>query len=208
MPTSLDPSRALDLPPPYTLITLREIGDAFAHARAIAAQAGAGTLVVTRRYDLAEFAVVLEPEEPLATARRAFFAGINALADTVSAAAPPERTVAIEWPGRLLFDGALIGGGRLAWSDGPEDEPPGFLVFSGLLRTVVVNEGEPGAWSVGTTLEAEGFEVLDAGALIESFSRHLMVGIDRWQERGFKPIGQDYLARLSTERGARGAAST
>src|SRR5499425_2443274 len=61
---------ALDLPPPYRLVTLREVGDAFAHARQVAAEEGAGTLVYVGRFDLAEFAVVLEPEEPLKTARR------------------------------------------------------------------------------------------------------------------------------------------
>ena len=62
---------ALDLPPPFRLVTLREVGDAFAHAAAIAAEEGAGTLVYVGRFDLAEFAVVLEPDEPLRTARRA-----------------------------------------------------------------------------------------------------------------------------------------
>ena len=37
----------------------------------IAAEQGAGTLVYVGRFDLAEFAVVLEPDEPLRTARRA-----------------------------------------------------------------------------------------------------------------------------------------
>ena len=55
--------QALDLPPPYRLVTLRESGDAFAHACAIAGSEGAGTIVWTRRFDLAEFAVVLEPED-------------------------------------------------------------------------------------------------------------------------------------------------
>ena len=62
---------ALDLPPPFRLVTLREVGDAFAHATAVAAEEGAGTLVYVGRFDLAEFAVVLEPDEPLRTARRA-----------------------------------------------------------------------------------------------------------------------------------------
>ncbi|HEX2365159.1 MAG TPA: hypothetical protein VHJ00_09040, partial [Bradyrhizobium sp.] len=48
--------RALDLPPGYTLVSLRESGDAFAHGLAIAAQAGAGTLISVGRYDLVEFA--------------------------------------------------------------------------------------------------------------------------------------------------------
>ena len=61
---SLRPSvtnRAVDLPPPYRLVTLREAGDAFEHACAMAPEAGAGTLVWVRRFDVAEFAVVLEP---------------------------------------------------------------------------------------------------------------------------------------------------
>ena len=33
----------LDLPPPFRLVTLREAGDAFAHARSIAADEGAGS---------------------------------------------------------------------------------------------------------------------------------------------------------------------
>ena len=76
--TSLAPR--LDLPPPFRLVVLREAGDAFAHAKAIAAAEGAGTLVHVGRFDLAEFAVVLEPEEPLRTARRALYVGLCALA--------------------------------------------------------------------------------------------------------------------------------
>jgi hypothetical protein len=70
---------ALDLPPPFSLVTLREVGDAFAHAQAIASEQGAGTLVYVGRFDLSEFALVLEPEMPLASARRVFYAGMVAL---------------------------------------------------------------------------------------------------------------------------------
>ena len=56
---------SLDLPPPFRGVTLREVGDAFAHAQSVAADQGAGTLVHVGRFDLCEFAVVLEPEEPL-----------------------------------------------------------------------------------------------------------------------------------------------
>ncbi|MFL6824992.1 MAG: biotin/lipoate--protein ligase family protein, partial [Bradyrhizobium sp.] len=89
---------ALDLPPGYTLVALRELGDAFAHGCDIAAQAGAGTLVWVRRYDLVEFSVILEPDEPLVSARRAFFAGMNAVADAIAAHCPPEREVSFGWP--------------------------------------------------------------------------------------------------------------
>ena len=81
------------LPPAFRLVTLREVGDAFAHARANAATEGAGTLVFVGRFDLVEFAVVLEPDEPLQHARRAFYAGMSALMVALAVNAPPEWLV-------------------------------------------------------------------------------------------------------------------
>ena len=49
-------ARALDLPPPFRPLPLRELGDAFAHATAEATTLGAGALVFVGRFDLAEFA--------------------------------------------------------------------------------------------------------------------------------------------------------
>src|ERR1700755_1176160 len=54
-----DVEQTLDLPPGYTLVALRELGDAFAHGCDIAAEAGAGTLVWVRGYGLVAFAVGL-----------------------------------------------------------------------------------------------------------------------------------------------------
>ena len=89
---------ALDLPPPFRLLTLREVGDAFAHATRVAAQEGAGTLVHVGRFDLVEFAVVLEPDEPLKTARRSLYAGVAALGDALAVHAPPELPITFDWP--------------------------------------------------------------------------------------------------------------
>src|SRR5262245_3633020 len=119
---------SLDLPPPFHLVTLREVGDAFAHAQRVAAAEGAGTLVHVGRFDLVEFAVVLEPEEPLRAARRAFYAGLCALGDALAAHAPPERPIGFDWPDAVRIDGGLVGGARLAWPEGAlESEPPAWL---------------------------------------------------------------------------------
>src|SRR6202166_753914 len=136
MPSRLaDREELLALTPRYTLVRLREYGDAFVHGCAIASDAGAGALVWVRRYDLVEFAVVLEPDEPLLSARRAFFAGMNALADAIAAHCPPEREVSFDWPDAILFDGGLLGGARLGWpADCAEDEVPAWLVFGVILR--------------------------------------------------------------------------
>src|SRR3974390_3783066 len=108
-PRALTPE--LTLPPLFTLVRLRELGDAFAHAPSIAAEQGAGTLVYVGRFDLAEFAVVLEPEEPLLKARRVFYAGMSALADALAAHAQPETSIVIDWRGCLLVNQGLVGGG-------------------------------------------------------------------------------------------------
>jgi biotin-(acetyl-CoA carboxylase) ligase len=195
---------ALVLPPPFRLVTLREAGDAFAHATAIAGEAGAGTLVWVGRFDLVEFAVVVEPEESLKSARRAFYAGMAALADALLAHAPPEKLIAVEWPDAIFVDGGLVGGGRFAWPQGAaEDAPPDWMVFGATIRTVTTAAGEPGLRPFAAALEEEGFGDLGAGRLVESFARHFMVIVDAWKETGFAAVAKSYLQWLPTEPGMR-----
>jgi len=194
----------LDLPPPFRAIALREVGDAFAHARGVAADAGAGTLVHVGRFDLVEFAVVLEPDEPLRAARRALYAGLAALADALAACAPPEKPISFDWPDAIRVDGGLVGGARLAWPAGAdENAPPPWLVFGAMIRTVAMGVQEPGLHPLAAALEAEGFD-LGSGRLIEGFARHLMVLVDAWQQDGFSEVAGGYLSRLALETGAQG----
>ena len=194
----------VDLPPPFRLVTLREVGDAFAHAVAVAPEQGAGTLVYVGRFDLAEFAVVLEPDEPLRTARRTLYTGMAALVDAILAYAPPEKPITIDWPDAIRVDGGLVGGGRLAWPQGAgEDEPPDWLVFGGTIRTVSMTGSDPGLNPMAAALEEEGFTDLAAAELVASFARHLMVHVDAMQEYGFGAIAKEYLQRLAPERGVR-----
>jgi biotin-(acetyl-CoA carboxylase) ligase len=189
--------QTLDLPPGYTLVALREYGDAFAHGCVIAPDAGAGTLVWVRRYDLVEFAVVLEPDEPLVSARRALFAGMNATADAIAAHCPPEREVSFVWPDAIRFDGGLLGGARLGWpTDCAEADVPAWLVFGVILRAADMAHVEEVQAAAGVSLLSEGFEMIDTDAIIGSFARHLMTAFDQWNERGFDAIARDYLARL------------
>ena len=201
----------LDLPPGFEAVTLRELGDAMAHARTIAATHGAGTLVWVRRLDVVEVAVVLEPDVPLSEARCALYAVLNAAADALAAEAPPEKPITFEWPDTLLVDGAILGGARLAWPEGArEDVPPDWLVAGLVLRAVTpFVRAEKGAASHpldavhrrGTSLGAEGFEALDGARLISNVARHLMVQVDRWQQEGVHRVGQDFLARMPRTKG-------
>jgi biotin-(acetyl-CoA carboxylase) ligase len=195
----------LDLPPPFRLVTLREVGDAFAHATTIAAEDGAGTLVHVGRFDLAEFAVVLEPDEPLRTARRTIYTGICALGDALAASAPPEKAINFDWPDAIRVDGGLVGGARLAWPAATdEDEPPAWLVFGAIIRLVAMGEDEPGLRPLAAALDDEGFRDLDGQVLVESFARHLMAALDTSQEKGFGEIAKNYLSRLAPGKGESG----
>jgi len=192
----------LDLPPPFRLHTLREAGRAFEHAQTIAAKEGAGTLVWVGRFDLVEFALVLEPDEPLVAARRTIYAGMSALADALAVHAPPETLISFEWPDTIFVDGGLVGGGQLAWpKKAVENKRPEWIVFGAMLRTVVMGLGEPGLKPHLASLEDEGFDELGPGRLVETFSRHLMATIDAWQQDGFARVAESYLPRLPNEEG-------
>jgi Biotin/lipoate A/B protein ligase family len=194
---------APNLPPLFSLVTLREIGDAFAHAQAIAPEAGAGTLVHVGRFDLSEFAVVLEPDEPLASARRAFHVCMVALYDALLVHAPPERPIEIRWPDAIFVDGGLVGGGRLAWPAGTaESSVPDWLVFGASIRLVALSKEEAGLRPLATALEQEGFDDVGSGRLVESFARHLMLALDSWRAGELAAVTRQYVDRLQLEKGA------
>lgn len=193
----LDASPALDLPPPYRLVTLREIGDAHGHACAIAAAAGAGTFVWARRYDVLDIAVVLEPDEPLAMARRAFFVGMTALADALAAHCPPERALGFDWPDTIKLNGARIGGGRLGWPEScREKDSPAWLVFSAMLMVAQADPEQATGARWTTSFEDEGFGPRAVESVAESFARQLLLSFDRYESEGFAPIAAHYLGHL------------
>jgi biotin-(acetyl-CoA carboxylase) ligase len=190
----------LALPPPYQAVRLREFGDAFTHAAMLAPQCGAGTLVYVGRFDVAEFAVVLEPTEPLIRARRAFYAAMGALADAIAVAAPPETAIHIKWPDALYVNWGLVGGGRLAWPKSTDEaNVPAWLVFGASIRTAWSKRIDPGLTPELTALDEEGFAEISSKEIVESFARNFMQALDVWQEDGFTTAARPYLERLVRE---------
>ena len=127
-----------------------------------------------------------------------------ALGDALAALAPPEKPIAIEWPDAVHVDRGLVGGGRVAWPDHADEHAvPDWLVFGAAIRTVSLSGEQSGLHPLSTALEAESFGDFGAERLVEGFARHLMVAVDRWQERGFAPIAQDYISKLQPGSGVR-----
>lgn len=189
---------SLDLPPVFQGLTLGADGDAFAYACRVAGEMGAGTLVWTTREDLADFAVVLEPEAPLSEARKSFFLGMNALLQAISVHCPPERPVSFDWPCTVRFDGGLVGGGRLAWpEDCAEGEVPDWMVFGASVRIAFSEMTEPGQAPDATALAEEGFEGVGPSVIVESFARFFLRQVDLWQSAGEGQAIADYLGHLA-----------
>jgi biotin-(acetyl-CoA carboxylase) ligase len=202
MSTDTD-NQKLDLPPGFRAITRREYRDAFTDAQALAAEEGAGTLVWVRRFDTVEAAVVLEPDMPLSAARLALYAGMNAIADALGQYCPPEKPIEFIWPDTLQLDGGIIGGCRLAWAPGTaETDIPDWLVLGVCIRCTV-QMSTLRTFDRGTSLETEGFEIMDGKQILESLTRHLLAAFDGWQSGGPKAMNERYLGRLTASPGVK-----
>src|SRR5260370_10435156 len=106
---------------------------------------------------------------------------------------PPRSTL---FPYTTLFR-SLVGGARLGWpEEANEDEPPDWLIFGAMIRTVAMGDVEPGVSPLSSALYEEGFDDLDCGRLVESFSSHLMAAPDACQRHGFDEVAKAYRARL------------
>jgi biotin-(acetyl-CoA carboxylase) ligase len=190
----------IDLPPLFRLVTLREAGDAFAYASTHPAELGAGALVSVGRFDVAEFAVVFEPEEPHGTSWQVLYAGMVALVRALASIAPPHKPIAIEWPDAIRVDGGRVGGGRVAAPDADAATPPQWLVFGAVIRLASNPGSSQRVLGEETALEDEGFGT-ESSRLIETFARHLMRVTDRWRDDGFSTVVGEYLSHLAPENG-------
>ena len=204
MRTRLGNTAALQLPSLFHPVKLREGQDALATARAWAPEVGppavsrgAGTLPYVAAPGRVEAAVVLEPEMDLGAARLAFHVGANALADALNVLGPANMPVHFQWPGTVLVNKGRVGIFRLAAPDGtPDDAIPDWLVI-GFECRLAWRDGHEGGLLVGeAALVEEGFIDITAEAVVEAWARHLLAGMDEWQNLGPRRASEKFLARL------------
>ena len=133
-------------------------------------------------------ALVLAPEMPLADAMGAVFAVQLGLSDSLGALAPPEVAVHFIWPGGVKVNGARCGRTRAAASTAAPKEEPDWLIIGVEQPVRPVSGHEPGATPDQTTLLEEGCVDITASGLIESWSRHTLVWINRFLHEGMEPL--------------------
>lgn len=184
----------MSLPPPFELVTLRETGDALAEAIRLAPTRGAGTLVRVGRFEALEFALALEPDEPLVAARVAFALCMGALASAVAAHVPPQRPLSIRWPDAFILDTVIHGGGELASPPGSgEDEVPNWLVFG---ARVALEKARGAEIPLAMSLAEAGLDEIDPLRLLGDFCAHLLAGFDALRHEGLQAAAEPFLSRL------------
>jgi len=189
-----------ELPPGYTLRLCAE--DAFATA-CKAAQEGAadGFMLMVDRHDRCEAALVLRPLDPVQPALTLGYVGLLGLHDGLAALAPAETPISLGWPDRLMVNAACVGGVRVAHGplvdkEGMSDVPDWLVLGITVQMAGAEGDDEPGADLTYTNLHEEGCGDVTVPRLVESFGRHLLHWLDRWQEQGFEPVRRAVLHDL------------
>jgi BirA family biotin operon repressor/biotin-[acetyl-CoA-carboxylase] ligase len=150
-----------------------------------------GTVVYNLGSSDLRAAIVFAPEVPLADAIAMLpLCGVG-FQNALGALAPPEVAVHLEWPGAIRINGARCGTLRVAAStDDPAMEPAWLVV--GLELALWPRSDNPGDTPDETALYAEGCADVDALQLLESFARHTLVWINKWDNDGVAPIHTDW----------------
>jgi BirA family biotin operon repressor/biotin-[acetyl-CoA-carboxylase] ligase len=176
---------------------IRAASGARAPAVTLLRQAGAipeGTLCWSDAGGRLSLALLLDPDGDWEQSAPVALVAIVALGDAIGALAPPTVAVSNSWPDRLEAKGGLVAGVALD-GVGQDAAAPSRLILR--LEAVVVPPGgpEPGHRPDLTSLAEEGCEEITPVGLLESFARHFLSWLHRWQEDGFAPVRASWRAR-------------
>lgn len=189
-----------DLPPGYTLKLCAS--DTFETA-CQAAREGAedGFMLMVDRQDRCEAALVLRPLDPIQPALTLAYVGLLGLHDGLAAVAPPETPAGLGWPDRLMVNEACVGGVRVAHGplvekEGMSDVPDWLVIGIAVQIAGAEGDDDPGLELAYTNLQEEGCVEITAMQLVESFARHMLHWLDRWQEEGIEPVRRAMMHEL------------
>lgn len=144
---------------------------------------------ISRRQLLA--AVIFAPEVSLEEALFVLPACGIGFQNALGALAPPEVAVHLEWPGAIRVNGALCGKlSATASTSNPAEEPDWLVV--GIEIKLTCDEQAPGKQPDRTVLMEEGCADVEPIELLESWVRHTLYWINRWNDEGLKPLHSEW----------------
>lgn len=195
------PLRAPEFPPIYSGHETEMPGDPVRAAIAAldAGRGQGGDIFWSNETASASCAIILEPDKPLEIAMQAVPMAMVALGDALGAIAPPNVAVTYRWPSTILVNGAKAGSVDAVLPKFPQaGRNAAWLVLVMILAIRRERESvEPGEKADETVLWEEGCGDLDRTQILESYSRHFLSWMDRWEDEGFAPVHQMWLFRAA-----------
>ena len=150
-----------------------------------------GTVVYNIQADMLRAAMVFAPEVALADAMAMLPVCAVGFQNALGALAPPEVAVQFTWPGEIRVNGAGCGRIRAAAAGDDPDVTPDWLVIG--VEIPLLLTGVPGENPEFTALYEEGCSEVDPVRLVEAWTRHTLVWINRWDEEGNKPLHTEWM---------------
>ncbi|MGR3622842.1 DUF4444 domain-containing protein [Pseudophaeobacter sp.] len=147
----------------------------------------AGLIVYNLAPEQLRAALVFAPEVALEQAMGMLPTCGIGFQNALGALAPPEVAVQLEWDGAIRLNGARCGGLRVAASQSDATQIPDWLVV-GLTLPLWPASQDGGHARNDTALYAEGCADVKAPALLESWARHSLHWISRWEQDGVAPL--------------------
>lgn len=183
-------------PPLLTGHPVRGGEEPFERAQAMAALGcDAGSVVYNIQADRLRVAIVFAPEVPLQDAMAMLPLCAVGFQNALGALAPPEVAVHLGWDGLICVNGAKCGMFHVAASTTNPGEEPDWLVVGWDLALLQTGD-DPGKTPEVTALYDEGCAEVSPVKLVESWSRHMLTWLNRWQEDGNALLHGEWMGLL------------
>ena len=185
------------LPPLFSGLPVAGGADPFARAVDEARRGcDAGLFVYDRAADRLRAAIVFAPDVALREAMAIVPICAVGFQNAFGTLAPPEVAVHLTWPLGIRLNDAACGGFRIAAPHSDAESQPDWLVLGLELPLLPHNPDAPGDTPDRTSLYDEGCTEVHPVALLESWSRHTLVWINRWQDGEISALHAEYSGLL------------
>lgn len=166
--------------------------EALGHAsRRAALGCDAGLVSYILAADRVEAALVFAPEVPLSQAMTMLpLCGVG-LQNAIGALAPPEVAVHLEWDGGIRINGASCGQLKVLSATAEPEVIPDWLVVGWTIPLIPSHE-DTGMTPDQTTLYAEGCAEIAPPMLVESWARHTLNWITKWEDAGPRALAAEW----------------
>ena len=157
-----------------------------------------GTVFYAEDPETLRVAITLAPELALKDSISVIHALMLSVADGLGALGPPELAVHFVWPCQFKVNAARCGELRFKASTTEPDSVPDWLVVGLTIPFVRPESIEPGSDPSQTWLHEEGCIELTVPQVIESWSRHSLVWLNSFEDKGYQAIQDHWRAKCDS----------